>query len=215
MNMIDWRIRGLSVSACNCDWGCPCQFSAPPTRGQCSAAAAFRVDQGHFGKTGLDGLCFGGLFSWPGPIHEGHGEALPLVDSRADRAQREAILKIMSGAETEPGATIFNVFAATLDRVREPLFRTIEFDCDLDGRLAHFRIDGVVEARVEPIRNPVSREPQRVRVVMPGGFEFSEAEFASGSVDTLASDIPLHWHDRHAHLNVVDMTGRGPKHPAS
>jgi hypothetical protein len=209
MSLIDWRIRGLSISTCNCDWGCPCQFSALPTRGQCSAGVAIRIDEGHFGGVRLDGLCFGGIFAWPGAIHEGRGKALPLVDQRAESAQRDAILTIMSGGETEPGATIFNVFAATFETVHPPLFRDFAFDCDLEGRIAAFRIDGIVDARVEPIRNPVSKEPQRVRVVMPGGFEFAEAEFASGQLDSGASTIPLQWRDRHAHLNRVDMNGRG------
>lgn len=209
MSIIDWRIQGLGLSTCNCDWGCPCQFSALPTRGFCAAGAAIRIDRGHFGSVVLDGLCFGGLFSWPRAIHEGHGQALPLVDERADSSQREAILTIMSGGETEPGATIFNVFAATLDTVHEPLFRHFDFECDLEGRLARFNIAGIVDARIEPIRNPISGEPQRARVQLPGGFEFSEAEFASGSIDAPVAALPLTWRDRHAHLNRVDMTGKG------
>jgi hypothetical protein len=30
-----WFMRGSLVGACNCDWGCPCNFDAPPTYGFC------------------------------------------------------------------------------------------------------------------------------------------------------------------------------------
>ncbi len=30
-----WRMSGELLSACNCDWGCPCNFDAPPTYGHC------------------------------------------------------------------------------------------------------------------------------------------------------------------------------------
>ena len=70
-----------------------------------------KIETGHFGPTKLDGLIWLGLFAWPKAIHEGNGEVLAVVDQRADGAQREAILKILTGQETVPGATIFNVFA--------------------------------------------------------------------------------------------------------
>ena len=94
MTMIDWRIQGVEIGICNCSWGCPCQFNALPTLGHCSAGAAIHVEHGHFGSTSLDGVNFGGLFKWPGPIHEGSGEAQPLIDERATPEQRNAILTI-------------------------------------------------------------------------------------------------------------------------
>jgi len=49
------------------------------------------IDKGHHGKTRLDGLRLAGIFKYPGPIHMGNGEALPIVDKRANEAQRNAI----------------------------------------------------------------------------------------------------------------------------
>lgn len=209
MGMIDWRIQAYDLSACNCAWGCPCQFSALPTAGYCRATVAFHINRGHFGTTRLDDLNFGGIFAWPGPIHEGHGQVLPIVDERANPAQREALLKIMTGAETEPGATIFNVFAATFDKLHEPLFCPIDFEFDLEQRTARFAVRNLVEARVEPIRNPVTQEPQRARVVLPNGFEFLEAEFASSAVKTQHPALLFDWTGRHAHLCEIDMSGAG------
>ena len=73
MAYVDWRIKGPELSTCNCDWGCPCQFNALPSRGYCRAAVAMRIDEGHFGEVRLDGLHWVSLLAWPGPIHHGDG----------------------------------------------------------------------------------------------------------------------------------------------
>src|SRR5438270_4614367 len=111
---IQWHIKGWNFSHCNCDYSCPCQFNALPTHGDCTAVVGIAIDQGHHGATKLDGLKFGGVFAWPGPIHEGHGQAEPIVDERASAAQREAIRRIMTGQDTDPGATFVLVLGTTL-----------------------------------------------------------------------------------------------------
>jgi len=212
MSLVDWRLQGLNVSACNCAWGCPCQFMSLPTNGHCHASVGIQIDRGHFGKVQLDGLAIGGVFAWPGAIHLGNGEAQPVVDVRANPEQREALLKIMSGQETEPGATIFNVFASTLVKVHDPVFARISIKADKAACMATVAIDGIVDFNVEPIKNPITGEPMRVSVTMPGGFEYDEAQFASGNVRTTRSPIKLDWSGRHAHMAAVDMTGSGVVH---
>ena len=208
MPYVDWRIRGPEMTTCNCSWGCPCQFNALPTHGDCRAVAAMRIDEGHFGDVDLSGLKWVGLFAWPEAIHFGHGEALVVIDERADAAQREALLTILSGGETEPGATIFNVFATTLDTMHEPLFLPIEFEADIERRRGRIFVDGIVDSAIEPIRNPVTGDEQRARVSLPGGFEYKTAEYASGSA--LASGPIRHdWSGRHAHLAMLDMSPAG------
>jgi hypothetical protein len=209
MAMIDWHLQGLNVSTCNCAWGCPCQFMSLPTSGNCRAMVGYRVIKGHFGPTALDGLCFGGMFAWPGAIHEGHGEVLPIVDARANAAQRESILKIMTGQETEPGATIFNVFASTYEKVHDPLFTAIKVDADLGGRTGHIVVDGIAEAQVEPMRNPVTGETFHAHVALPTGFEYAACEFASSTVRTFNAPIHLAWQGNHAHVAELAMTGQG------
>ena len=209
MARVDWHVQGFDVTTCNCAWGCPCQFMSLPTNGDCRAVVGFHIERGHFGKTPLDGLSFAGLFAWPKAIHEGNGEAQPVVDLRASEVQRNAILKIMSGEETEPGATIFNVFAATYGKVHPPMFKSLKVEADFNRRTARIDIEGVAEARVEPIRNPITGATSNARIVLPGGFEFEEAECASSEVRTLQAPISLQWSGRHAHIAKLDMTGAG------
>jgi hypothetical protein len=206
---VDWRIQGLDITTCSCDSGCPCQFMSLPTQGFCHAAVGFHVAKGHYGKISLDGLSFGGLFAWPKAIHQGNGEAQPIVDVRADEAQRDAILKIMSGEDTEPGATVFNVFAATYTKVHSPLFKPITVEADLEAHTGRFFVDGVVDARIAPTRNPVTGKPSYARIVLPDGFEYEEAEVGSSSVRTMAAPIKLEWEGQHGHIARLDMTGKG------
>jgi hypothetical protein len=130
--MIDtnWTIHGREFVNCNCSYGCPCQFNGLPTHGHCRAVAGMEIEQGHHGATKLDGLKFVAIFRWPGAIHEGKGEAAVVVDERATEVQREALLRIICGQDTKPGATIFNVFASTLEKLHDPIFAPIDFRVD-------------------------------------------------------------------------------------
>ncbi len=208
MAFVDWRMQGPEIANCNCDWGCPCQFNALPTRGNCRAMTAMRIDRGHFGDVDLSGLAWCGMFAWPKAIHLGGGEAFVVISPQASEAQRNAILTILSGQETEPGATIFNVFATVIDTFHDPMFAPIEFELDLDRRIGRVRIEGVIDTAVEPIRNPVTGAEHRARVVLPSGFEYREAEYASGATDAVGA-VKLQWAGRHAHVAMLDLSTRG------
>ena len=151
-----WSIKGREFVNCNCSYGCPCQFNGLPTHGHCQAVGGFEIDQGQHGSTKLDGLKFVGIFRWPGAIHEGKGEAAVVIDERATEPQRAALLRILTGQDTEPGATVFNVFASTFEKLHDPIFAPIEFEVDIPGRRARLVVPDVTEGRGEPILNPVT-----------------------------------------------------------
>jgi hypothetical protein len=205
---VAWMLKGRNFSHCNCTYGCPCQFNALPTLGNCQAMTGLDIDEGYHGETRLDGLRFGGVFRFPGPIHEGHGEVVPIIDERATPAQRDAILRIMSGQDTEPGATIFQVFSAMLEKVHDPIFAKIDLEIDVDARKARFIVPGVIDARGEPIVNPVTKQQHRARIDMPDGFEFTVAEVGRGWANTSGA-IALNLADSHAHFADLHMTGTG------
>jgi|SRR5271170_2227835 len=180
MPSVQWTIHGREFANCNCAYGCPCQFNALPTHGNCAAVVGIQIDKGQHGETSLDGLRLAGIFSWPGPIHLGNGQAQPLVDERASPAQRDALLRIMSGLDTVPGATMFNVFASTLTKVHDPVFIDIDFTVDVSKRRAHLKVDGYIEQRGEPIVNTVTGQEFRGRIDLPNGFEYTLAEMGRG-----------------------------------
>ena len=51
-----WTYRAEMINACNCDWGCPCNFNAKPTNGYCEGVYAAHITTGRCGETPLDGL---------------------------------------------------------------------------------------------------------------------------------------------------------------
>ena len=51
-----WELKVDYVESCNCNFGCPCNFSGYPTDGLCDALVGYHIRQGHFGRTRLDGL---------------------------------------------------------------------------------------------------------------------------------------------------------------
>lgn len=179
--MTPWEIQGTELINCNCAYGCPCQFNGLPSKGHCEAMGAISIEKGHFGEVSLDGTKIGVVFSWPGAIHEGKGRCQPIVDASASPQQREALLKIMSGQETEAFATMFAVFATTLDTVYEPIFARIDYKVDVDARRGEVHVEGVFDLVGEPIRNPVSGQEHRARIDLPHGFEYEIAEIGSAS----------------------------------
>lgn len=203
--MTPWEIQGKEIANCNCNYGRPCQFNAPPTYGNCEAIVGYEITRGHFGDVNLDGLRVASAMSWPGPIHEGGGKAFIIIDERADEAQRSALLAILSGEHTEPGKTIWNVLAGTLDEVHDPAFEPIEIDIDVEARKGSVKVDGLIEMTGEPIRNPVTGDEHRARIDLPNGFEYSIAEMGSAS-GTAKGPIELEFKDSygqfaHLHLN--------------
>lgn len=208
MNKVNWRIKGLEFVNCNCDLGCPCQFMGRPTHGDCQAFAAVKIEEGYLGDTSLDGLSFAMTLKWPGAIHEGNGQAQAFVDERATPEQRDAIMAILSGDTSEPGATFFNVFASTMTRMHDPIFCPIDVSCDVEGRHAKVRVADLVEAAGEPIINPVSGEAHRARIDLPNGFEYAIAEVASGHTDAHAG-IPMKLDASHCHLSHLDIGPTG------
>jgi hypothetical protein len=182
--MTPWEMQGRELINCTCSYGCPCQFNALPTQGFCEAIGVVAIDRGHHGDVRLDGTACAMAVKWPGAIHEGRGQCQPIVDERANPQQREALLKIMSGEDTDPFATFFAVFATTFERVFEPLFLPIELQLDVNARRANIRVGDLIKMRGEPIRNPVTGAEHRARIDLPHGFEYEIAEIGSGTSES-------------------------------
>jgi hypothetical protein len=208
MTGTNWAIKAREFLHCNCDYGCPCQFNSRPTKGDCRGVLGLDIEQGHHGNTKLDGLKVAAVVSWPGAIHEGHGSIQPIVDERATPQQREALLRIMSGLDTEPGATIFQVFSATYEKVHDPIFKAIELNIDVEGRRATLKVPNIIDGRGEPIRNPVTGLDHQVLINLPKGFEYTTAEVGRGWTKTSGA-IALDLADSHAHFAHLHMTQSG------
>jgi hypothetical protein len=207
MQGTNWSISGPHVTNCNCAYGCPCQFNAPPTDGTCRAVAAWRIDEGWYDDIRLDGLLAVNTYGWPGAVHMGHGTMQSIIDERANEAQRRALVSILQGEGAEPGTVMLQIYRAMCSDYRPPLFRRITLELDVNARTAVLDVPGLIRTTVEPIRNPVTGAPHRARIDLPEGKEFRLAEVASGTT-VATGDVPLEFTKSHAHL-VQDRAGIG------
>jgi hypothetical protein len=209
--MAYWEFKGRELINCSCDYGCNCQFAGLPDKGHCYAVAAIQIDEGHHGTTRLDGLRIGAIYKWPGAIHEGHGEAIAFVDARADEAQREALLKIMTGQDTDPMATMLAVFASTVETMHEPVFTPIDFEVDVDSRRGKMTIPNHVTMTGEPLRSLVSGEEVRAQIHLPAGFEFEIADIGSAS-SSGDGPVPIALSNSYAQFANLHLNSHGVVH---
>jgi hypothetical protein len=209
-DMTPWEIQGRELVNCTCEYGCNCQFNALPDKGHCYAVAGIQIDKGHFGDAKLDGLRVAAIFKWPGPIHQGNGEGMAFIDERANEKQREALVKIMTGQDTAPFATVFAVFASTLSKAHDPVFTKIDFDVDVDARTGRLLIQNYVEMTGEPIRNKVTGKPHRAQIVLPeGSFEYTTAEIGSGRSKTLGGPMSVDFADTYGQFARLHLNNYG------
>lgn len=157
-------------------------------------------------------MTFTALWAWPGAIHAGKGEEQLIVDEGVGAEQQAAVEALFNGEHAEFGATFFRVFSNVIDTYYPVLVKPVEFEADMDMPTGRFRVPGVIDATSEPIKNPITGLPHRVRVTLPQGFEYHEAEYASCQVGTGDSTIALNYENTHAHFAQLSWTPGGVVH---
>jgi hypothetical protein len=172
--MAAWQLRGTVLVGCNCDYGCPCNFNAPPTYGKCEGGWTWHIEQGRYGDTTLDGLTLCVFADWPGAIHEGNGKAVVFYDERADERQREALERLARGGEGGPWGIFINTY--------ELLAVTpAPFELELDAERSRVKVGDLAELVMEPIRNPVTGAETRGCIQLPTGLVFREGWCAAST----------------------------------
>ena len=203
----DWRLEGEWLKNCNCAFGCPCDFNARPTHGNCDGLMAMHIVKGQFGETRLDDLTFAVTVRFPGALHEGNGQLQPIIDERATPEQRAALFEIMSGKHSAEG-TLFHICSLIISKLHDPIFAPVEFRFDKEGRTARMALGDALVTDVTPIKNPVTGEAHRIRVVMPEGFEHLEGEVASAVIHSRGA-ISFETDGTHSTLAHVVQTPQG------
>lgn len=179
----NWHMKGTVLVACNCDYGCPCNFNALPTKGKCEGQWTWHVKEGRYGGASLASLYFTVAVNWPGPIHHGNGEALVLVDERADDRQRQAIETLTRGQAGGP----WGVLAWTWPTVHGP--HPARFELLLDGVRWRLKAGNYVEIESEPIKNPVTGAEITPGAMLPQGIVFKQADFGSSKTMRISNGI--------------------------
>lgn len=182
-----WWMKGAIIGACNCEWGCPCNFNAPPTYGHCDGFYTLVVKEGRYGELPLDGVTF--IFGGhsPGPIHEGDGTSLLIVDEGTAPAQREAIIRLWRGSGV---GSPFDEFASVTAVWHEPIVAPIEIE--LDGIRSTVRVTGdgtILDLALSRVSNPVTGDEEELFLDKPTGFTSLRSELGTSRVATLASSV--------------------------
>jgi hypothetical protein len=173
-------MRVYYLDSCNCDWGCPCQFNAKPTYGNCEGVGGIHIIGGDYGNIKVDGLNMAWMASWPGPIHEGHGKGSFYIDRRANEEQFYALSRILMG---RAGGGPFVVYGSVMDVMEEPKHARITFQSKRLKSRVKIVIDQddktVGEAWLEPMTNPVTGKVHRAIIELPEGFEATRMDMSS------------------------------------
>jgi hypothetical protein len=189
------------VQSCNCAWGCPCNFQARPTHGDCEGGWVIHVESGRLDDVDLADLNFAIMADWPGAIHEGGGKAILLVDDRGDGKQREALRKIGAGEVGGPFAVFLNTYS--LDSTSYAPFKV-----HIDGARSHVTIGTAVKLELESIRNPVTGVELSPMVVLPEGMLYNESVRYSSKVFSVSDGIKYEYAGTDA--AVAPINWRGP-----
>ncbi|MBD0337835.1 MAG: DUF1326 domain-containing protein [Thermoleophilia bacterium] len=196
-----WELKGTMVVACNCDWGCPCNFNAPPSSGKCEGGWTWHVDSGSYGAVRLDGLNFSVYVDWPGAIHEGNGVAVVLVDERADDDQRRALETLVGGEAGGP----WGVLAWTWPTVHGPY--EAAYDVHFDGVHSRVRAGDHVELEAAPIRNPVTGAESFPGVVLPQGILIKRGDLGATATFRVANGISYDHSGRYFAIGPFEYAG--------
>jgi hypothetical protein len=169
------HVRGDVLIACNCDFGCPCNFNARPSRGFCQGGWVWVIEQGRVDDVDVSSLGVALFAKWPGAIHEGGGHATCYINDRATDAQRAALTRIVRGELGGP----WGMFIKTYE-LAGPV--AAPFDVRIAQHGSHARIGDVVTIEFEKIRNPVTQAEVHPEVVLPEGLVVKRGGMARSSV---------------------------------
>lgn len=181
--MPKWFFDADYLQACNCDYGCPCEFAAPPTPGYCEGIGVWRISRGKYDDVPLDGLGLAFAAKWPGAIHQGNGTVCLFIDDKASQKQRDALIDIGSG---KAGGLPYEILATTFSTLLQPRF--VAFDVKIAGLQSTASLGREFRITLEPIKNPVTGENETVTVTHGTGFIFKSAECASAKEGSVAID---------------------------
>ena len=201
-----WYMKADYVETCNCDYGCPCNFTGFPTYGDCRALVFFHIREGNFGdNVKLDGLEVIEAVSWPKAIHEGNGTIQLFITKNADEEQRQALIRIFTGQAKGDGP--FALFAPTYKYILDPQY--VDINAKVDGKRSSFSVpDGVIDVQVETFVNPVTGEEQDTKLQLPNGFIFKVADAVKTKImRILTPNFNFDHSGKNAFYSVVEFKG--------
>jgi hypothetical protein len=148
-----WHVRGDYFESCSCDYLCPCIYTnmaAQPSKGSCTAALAFHIDQGRYGTVVLDDLNFVVALRSPGVMGAGNWVVGLILDARASAEQQQALTAIASGQAGGPMAGLAPLLGQFLGTESRPIHYQKQ------GKSRSISIPDRLDQAVEGVSSPTS-----------------------------------------------------------
>jgi len=181
-NSIDYRLRGSYFETCSCAPGCPCIFTSDATHGHCNASLVWKIAEGRLGDVDLAGTTVVVALASKGNMVQNVGKfaGALYLDDNDSAAQRDALAKIFTAR-----------FGGLFGSMVGP--KTVPIEYSRSGDTFSVKIDGVVDAAIEPLKGAGGKTPQisnapfaLVPVLNSGvslRHEYSDADLGSWSYE--------------------------------
>lgn len=149
-----WKLKGEYLESCNCAFLCPCLLGprnehggamAPPTEGYCDVPLIFRINEGTYGDTALDGTHAALAVHTPGAMGEGNWTVGLYLDAAASDAQRAGLEAIFGGQAGGPLGAL-----SMIVETWHPT-RTVDIQFEIDGRRRRAAIPGILDVEIEGV----------------------------------------------------------------
>ena len=118
---------------------------------------------------------------------------------KAKAQQREALTKIVKG---EGGGRPFEVFTALFPKME---VQYVPFEFNINGKNSSAKMGDAAAMAFEPISNPVTGDPEAIRIEHETGFIFQGADVVSAKEcrSSLGGDLGYSWPDKAGFVTQV------------
>ena len=148
-----WRMRGDVMEACSCATTCPCNFGSDPTPLPCEVVIGWRIQDGNYGNTRLDGLSVVLYGRIPANVFLGNWTVGVYLDQRASQPQAQALGDIFAGNAGGWPAMLSSLIGNLLPPKQVPIqFQTVDGEHNIT-------IPGLLEVGSERVLNPLPGQP--------------------------------------------------------
>jgi len=148
-----WRMRGDVMEACSCATTCPCNFGSDPTPLPCEVVIGWRIQDGNYGNTRLDGLSVVLYGRIPANVFLGNWTVGVYLDQRASQTQAQALGDIFAGNAGGWPAMLSSLIGNLLPPKQVPIqFQTVDGEHNIT-------IPGLLEVGSERVPNPLPGQP--------------------------------------------------------
>ncbi len=136
----------------------------------------WHVESGNYDGISLDGVTFGQFGLYPEAIHLGNGTVFDVINERLSREQRQAVETLLT---EEVPFSVFHDLAPTFLG-----FQYLPMEFNVDGIHSSLKIPGVLDLKLDAMKNPVTGDDELATLTKPTGFTANVSELCNAATFT-------------------------------